>query len=174
MIRGMKLIFYTGSYPKKQTIGLLWHAQILSKVHPRYFQNDEFALSISRINGGMKQSFCMWLDISRSSRLIQNMSWTLKMLFAKETYCFRTVLFFYYCDLLWCKTFRIMYRVLSGFIGFYRVCDLLWCKTFRIMHRVLSGFIGFYRVCDLLWCKTFRIMYRVLQRLLSAVGLGFT
>ena len=147
MIRGMKLIFYMGSYPKKQTIGLLWHAQILSKVHPRYFQNDEFALSISRINGGMKQSFCMWLDISRSSRLIQNMSWTLKMLFAKETYCFRTVLFFYYCDLLWCKTFRIMYRVLSGFIGFYRVLSGLRSVMMQNIQDNVSGFTTFAVSC---------------------------
>ena len=147
MIRGMKLIFYMGSYPKKQPIGLLWHAQILSKVHPRYFQNDEFALSISRINGGMNQSFCMCLDISRNSRLIQNMSWTMKMLFAKETYCFRTVLFFYYCDLLWCKTFRIMYRVLSGFIGFYRVLSGLRSVMMQNIQDNVSGFTTFAVSC---------------------------
>ena len=34
--------------------GLLRHDQILLKVHASYFQNEDFALYISRINEGMK------------------------------------------------------------------------------------------------------------------------
>ena len=35
-------------------LGLLRHDQILLKVHASYFQNEDFALYISRINEGMK------------------------------------------------------------------------------------------------------------------------
>ena len=35
-------------------MGLLRNAQILSKAHTRYFQNEEFALYVSRVDEGMK------------------------------------------------------------------------------------------------------------------------
>ena len=53
---GMKLIFICIDIQRSKhliqsyILGLLRHAQALSKVHTRYFQNEEFALYISRIN----------------------------------------------------------------------------------------------------------------------------
>ena len=44
--------------------------------------------------------------------LIQGMSWTILMFCITKNYCFWAVLFFYYCNLLWCKTFWIIYGVL--------------------------------------------------------------
>ena len=72
----MKLIFichiyYIGSI---YILGLLRHAQILSKVHPRYFQNDDFAFCMAKINASMKKGFRIRVDINRSNLIIQNMS----------------------------------------------------------------------------------------------------
>ena len=58
-------------------LGQVKHAQILSKVHTRYFQNEEFALYILKIDEGVKYSFDMWGGIYRSILLIQYMSQTI-------------------------------------------------------------------------------------------------
>ena len=55
-------------------LGLLRHDQILLKVHASYFQNEDFALYISRINEGMKESFYIWVGIYRRNLLTQNMT----------------------------------------------------------------------------------------------------
>ena len=52
---------------------MLRNAQILSKVHTRYFQNEKFALDISRINEGMGIEFSYVLGIYRCNLLIQDM-----------------------------------------------------------------------------------------------------
>ena len=54
-------------------LGLLRNAQILSKVHTRYFQNKKFALDISRINEGMGIDISYVVDIYRCNLLIQDM-----------------------------------------------------------------------------------------------------
>ena len=57
MSRGMKLIFYMYAYPKKQLSDsniYIGNYQIIIKVHTSYFQNEKFALYISKINEGMK------------------------------------------------------------------------------------------------------------------------
>ena len=48
----------------------------LSKVHTRYFQNDEFSLYISRINECMKQSFHILVGTYRSNLVIKDISRT--------------------------------------------------------------------------------------------------
>ena len=60
-------------YPKKQPSNsniYIESAQIILKVEARYVQNEEFALYISKINKGMKQSFHMWVGSYRSNLLI--------------------------------------------------------------------------------------------------------
>ena len=57
MSKGMKLIFYMYTYPKKQPSDsniYIGNAHIILKVHTSYFQNEKFALYISKINEGMK------------------------------------------------------------------------------------------------------------------------
>ena len=55
-------------------MGLLRPVQVLSKGHTRYFQNEEFALCISRVNESTKYSFHMWVSIYKSNLLRQDMS----------------------------------------------------------------------------------------------------
>ena len=60
------MVFYKHRYLKRQNIdsNIYWVCsdifQTLWKVFPRYFQNDELALYISRINGKTKLSFLIW------------------------------------------------------------------------------------------------------------------
>ena len=57
----MKVIFYIHGCPKKQPFdsniyngSAQTYPKVLSKVHTRFFQNEEFALCISRINESTK------------------------------------------------------------------------------------------------------------------------
>ena len=113
----MKLVFYIHRYLKKQQINsyrctlscsvMFRYAQIISKmVNMHYLQKS----------GDMKLIFCLSLDIHRNNQLKQ--IWasifctchiSFKCYILHRLYIF---LLFYCCDLLRCKAFSLIFKVL--------------------------------------------------------------
>ena len=111
----MKLIFYIYRY--QEPTNWFKHIYWVYSDIPRYTQStfEWWICIISRLNGGIKLSFCMWvIEFYASVELIQDITKTFWILCITMGCCLQGVLLFYYCDQVWCKTFRITYRVLSN------------------------------------------------------------